>query len=359
MRYRLAGLFCLALLAGATVWAFRSAEYPAPASYIKNGQVQISAATEHWKQLIETKGPQAAHDAMVAEAINTGEGTQHTLSHTFGSALYEAGGPAYAPYCGLEFLYGCYHQFFGLAISEFGLPVMKSLQTPCATAPVNEGSCAHGAGHAILSTYGYTPDAFAKTAKDCTALYDKPWDRVFCVGGATMEYNFREVLEGDKRSMRPFVEATAFEPCLSAAPEFQKECLYQLPPWWYSSLASTPIERSEVYKKLGVMCREFAGLTHAELIPACFAGIGMSVAGDEYFKPAGIAGACDLAGATSNERLYCLSHAAQRFYLEKVPQKENVCVALGLIGADESFCEKYMSTPRDKAFELPSPYSAQ
>jgi hypothetical protein len=312
------------------------------------GRIEVPAAILYWQDLIAQHGPAQAYGQMVNEALVLSPAVRHELAHTFGAALYEVGGMSYAKHCGLDFIYGCYHQILGLAMADYGLDGLVRLNEACLGGAAPAGSCAHGAGHALLSYYGYDETGLKKAHDRCILLYQEETLQTACAGGLVMEYNQRQIVS-ENLDLRDFTETNAHTPCLEFALLFQKECAYQNSAWWYYHLRGS-LTTEDTYQAIGTLCRQYAPEKPA-LVAPCFAGAGFIIADNEDFKPKDIASACGAISTTRAERLFCLGQAAQTYRMEGISY-QSVCRDFGLSAEELTFCEVYAAAERTRALEF-------
>ena len=318
--------------------------------YLVDNKIKILDAITHWENLIAELGPELAHDEMVREAFTIPESQRHILTHAFGEALYNAGDLGNITYCaGGEFLFGCYHQFIGLATIQFGSSIIHTLKDACETGhtPVN---CAHGIGHGLLSTYGYSMNGVEKSLAECHSFYDEKEERGICADGIFMEYNLQEITTLEQnRIPRTFSSDRAPEPCFSIGREFRDECVYELPLWWHLALSATStVKDLSTFPTMGNLCRAIPS-SHEQKV--CFIGIGFPGAQFSRFDAASVSKACHLASESETEYMLCASGAAKR-YVENGIENENVCAELQLTGNGKLYCEKFKVLPRKDGYAL-------
>ncbi len=101
--------------------------------------------------------------------------TSHSLGHIIGNALFKKYGTRGITFCTPQFLYSCYHGFMETYLAQKGLTDPSAIERVCTTwfsADTEEGSnslnaCIHGAGHGLVSYYGYDIERAVST---CHAL---------------------------------------------------------------------------------------------------------------------------------------------------------------------------------------------
>jgi hypothetical protein len=325
--------------------------------YMIKGRVDVHKAIQYWQERINLVGPERAHEEMIERGKTTAQ--QHTLAHAFGEALYDSGDLSKVRYCGNEYLYGCYHQFIGLAALQFGISVVGELKNACGSAN-GDVRCAHGIGHGILAAVGYSESDVNRSLSLCHSLYEESEEQGTCADGVFMEYNLQEMTElGSEglldRSPRPYKESEAYQPCLRLK-EFQPECVYEQPLWWSYALMTEGLAFDDTLPKMGELCRTLS--PSEEMKRVCFVGIGFPVAQYKRFDIPKIIAACAMVGS-GDERVQCLVGSARRF-IDNAMQHDNICADIGLTGRDEMYCKQFSFGPRDAAIRAGIPYpSAQ
>ena len=310
-------LACL-VLAAVAFYEYRAVQTP---PYMHGDKIKILEAIQYWKDRISVAGPERAHDEMARQGENMAA-SRHILAHTFGEALYAVGGLTDISYCGAgEYLFGCYHQFIGLATAQYGSSVMRKLKDGCenVNSPLN---CSHGIGHGLISTYGYSMKGVQKSLAECHSFYEQQMQRGICADGMFMEYNLQEITTLDQnRIPRTFSSEHALEPCFSIGSEFKDECIYELPLWWYAALSASSTDVHLTFGTMGDYCRKISD-THGQNI--CFIGIGFPAAQSLHFDVEKIADACRATSRTPKDYMLCASGAAER-YVENSVAHENIC----------------------------------
>jgi hypothetical protein len=184
-----------------------------------------------------------------------------------GELIYGAEGIGGIAVCDASFGFGCYHGFFGRAISEGGEVRIAELDAACVDAfgPLGTG-CQHGIGHGVLEYVGYD------RVNDALALCGKTTQiapLLGCASGVFMEYNSPLMNIGDNLvpSARPVTQETIYEPCEDVPSEHQPVCYYQLGEWIAPQYASDPSRVDGICGKLAGAMREY-----------CFLGAGAGAA---------------------------------------------------------------------------------
>ncbi|MAF59418.1 hypothetical protein CL631_01060 [bacterium] len=281
---------------------------------------------EFWDKRIDKVGVDVAYVEFKEEYKDYPYGPQHTLAHIFGILLYDKKGIEGVAICDGAFAFGCYHSFFGLAITEGGLAMIHDLDKACIAAHGVKGlGCPHGIGHGILSFVGY--DNLDEALDECRTL---TWKEPIggCTSGVFMEYNFLTMEDPLGLSHREEVEDKHF-PCSSIEDRFKQACYFEQPTWWKVVYAP-----DEGYRKVGELCEEVEDTLNRE---ACFRGIGNTISGISGFDIESTKSECESMPEREGKTL-CLQGAAWLFSAE--PGFDSVWKSLcrGLNKDEESVC---------------------
>jgi hypothetical protein len=236
-----------------------------------------SAKTDEifWTGRILSIGGSAAYAELSDFVINNKISIRksHDLAHAFGAALYSTESEGGFPVCDSRFLYGCFHEFIGRAISEEGLLATEKLNFKCVDSLGDESHfCQHGVGHGIQAYFGYEEEDLDSALKSCGELpLNDPIGG--CRGGIFMEYNFRTMLadDADLRS-----DDNPYSVCKNLTNDDLLACSYWVPQWWYESLhekLSNQMTKMEIFKRIGYNCTEMHQ-DNEQLLTTCFRGIG-------------------------------------------------------------------------------------
>lgn len=221
----------------------------------------------YWEARIAKNGAEAAFSEFKERNRLASDTRQHLSAHVMGELIFAARGTEGIAVCDAEFGFGCYHGFFGRAISEGGEASIPELDAACVAAfgPLGSG-CQHGIGHGVLEYVGY--ENVTKALELCEGT-TRPSPLLGCPSGVFMEYNTPLVGAGDGLvpSSRAVTAETVYEPCTSVPSAFQGSCYFQLGQWLAPSL-------SEDLGKLGRICTNLP--TNARM--HCFLGAGEGVA---------------------------------------------------------------------------------
>ncbi|MDP3778764.1 MAG: hypothetical protein Q8R30_01790 [bacterium] len=255
---------------------------------------------------------------------------QHAVAHIFGEVLYEKMGIEGVAVCDGSFAFGCYHSFFGKAISEKGMAAVGDLDKACIRkyGPLGTG-CQHGIGHGLLEYTG--PGGLAKALDGCM-LTTQVKELFGCTSGIFMEYNIPVLTSGASSSLEPrkFDAANPYAPCnTTVLGRFRKSCYYELSQWWDKVLGGD-------YGKLGVLC---SGITSAEYKEFCFLGVGNIAAPSSQYDVAKTIEACSKMPNDEDETL-CRAGASWSFFA--APEKRSLAPAVceGIETERQHYCIK-------------------
>ena len=160
---------------------------PSVPQYIQDERVDYGVAKEYWRSRIEQVGQVDAYGELLVAAKDISISQAHVLAHSFGEALFLEESISGISTCDDQLIWGCYHQFVGTALTEFGTSIVKDLDERC---PADSSfSCRHGIGHGLVGFYGYDFEALKESLSFCTLLDAGP--RNGCFDGVFMEYNLR------------------------------------------------------------------------------------------------------------------------------------------------------------------------
>jgi len=185
----------------------------------------------YWTNEFNTKEAKAVYEEFKERNGHASSKTQHLSAHVMGELIYSALGVEGITVCDASFGFGCYHGFFGRAISEGGETRIKELDEACVAAYGELGTgCQHGIGHGVMEYVGYNRvnDALA-LCKETTQLVPL----LGCTSGVFMEYYspLAGVGDGLVPSVREFDETDPYQPCTTVSAEFSDSCYYQLGQW--------------------------------------------------------------------------------------------------------------------------------
>jgi hypothetical protein len=236
----------------------------------------------------------------------------HPLAHALGYAVRST--PATATrllsQCDERYQSGCYHgilqRYFD---ARMGIPIaQRVLLAPCdglrgTREQFRLFDCLHGTGHGLMMYHRYDVNA---SLKDCDRLA-ADWDQRSCYSGVFMEHNMGARMQsfgdgsfGMHRHSKPASSVVLYRqndlhyPCNATAPRYRREC-YEL----QADLILPAVKQD--YRKAGRVCD---GAGAADLVRACYAGLGRNASGAAAFQYAGIRRRCDLASAAGKPFCY-------------------------------------------------------
>lgn len=347
-------MYTLVVLIGVS-WAYMATVSATSPSFLQDDRVYVRDAIRHWEARIGEVGFLEAQIELVRMGEKLRPIRAHSLAHTFGAALYKTGGVEEFSLCPDVFLYGCYHDFVGVAVSEHGFDVLEDLAADCEMIPGHTPfPCKHGLGHGILGYLGYTPSALNEALAVCTKLdpYDV-WSG--CADGVFMEYNLREMvaLENDSQGRfdpRQISDENRLTPCVSIDARYRASCVFELPLWWVHARSDLRTLRERLVS-VSHYCSDAALGAHSRI---CFEGLGYFAAAFADLSPDNALPLCD--GAPSaREHLFCLSGIVRRFQTERRPDFLSLCQRFGLLGDARTYCETYAQGRWSDVLELSVP----
>ncbi len=313
-------LIIVAVLIGVLGAYFSVEQKPAPDAALalsKNNQQVL----EYWLDVIKEEGGKAAYEkfADTYKALRNGE--QHEFAHIFGEALYKVEGVPGVAVCDSQFAFGCYHSFFGFALLDKGLDIIKDLDQACIDVYGRKGlGCQHGIGHGVITELGY--DKLDESLEACMRL---DWQEPIggCTSGVFMEFNFATMDQGEIRQPEDKGE---YYPCTEVEKRFSQACYFEQPAWW-------SVRSDQDFELVGVRCEAVADTLNRE---ACYRGVGNVVAGMTEYSLDEITAACKLMPNEEGEIL-CIEGAT--WIVSAQPEFEDVW---------QSLCEPYTGDYYDR-----------
>ena len=259
-------------------------------------KIETKEYREFWVSRVDKVGALEAYEEFKQINESVSIGNQHLASHVIGDVLYEKEGINGVTICDLSFGFGCFHGFFGVALSTEGTGSVSDLDTACVNSfGVLGTGCMHGIGHGILEFFGYDRlDDALDMCGDTTQVVSI----LGCTSGVFMEYNTPlEETNGGGLVTRPrlFDEKNAYGPCISADDQYKESCYFELGSWWALSIG-------EDWKRMEGLC---AGLSHTENARFCMLGVGYSLGNMSDYDVDSISFVCDSMDRES--RLHCRS----------------------------------------------------
>lgn len=266
----------------------------------------IASLREIWSKRIEEIGTRNAYAEFKEQTFPLDFGLQHLRAHMMGELLYEKEGIAGLAVCDASFAFGCYHSFFGRALSEHGDSVISELDAACVKqyGPLGTG-CQHGIGHGIVEyTGGVDIRAALKLCVRTTQL--RPY--FGCTSGVFMEYNTPTIVAAasSRNSIRDLNTEDPYEPCDTTVPkEFRESCYYELASWWHSVLHGD-------FEKMGSLCVQITAGRERE---ACLLGIGTIAAPLLSYDVTKTIAVCENM-PDKNAQIFCRAGASWSFFAE-------------------------------------------
>lgn len=340
-RYRtlfaLVGLVCV-FVAGFSFFHYRSTPNTTTFSREKvDSALDFQKEKDYWHTQIVNSGGEDAYQEMILRGNSMTASQSHVMAHSFGEALFQAEGVEGFSVCGIQFLYGCYHQFIGNAITALGLPVVERFRTACASKSfLDVFPCLHGLGHGILGYLGYSLQDLKKALTLCKAS-NLGEERSGCIDGVFMEYNILGLTAYKSGEIEPrkFSIETVYTPCFDIDIQYRAQCVYELPDWWVAAIPS-PGDIGGRFAEARTYCSH---LNDTALIQTCFEGIGHIAPPLSNLDPDVAAAFC--AAASPSYRVSCVSSAALRFKLEGFKDYLGLCERFGLVGNDLVRCRRF------------------
>ncbi|MSU74073.1 hypothetical protein EXS56_02955 [Candidatus Kaiserbacteria bacterium] len=331
-------LFALVVLLSVVAAAFLLLRH-SPASLEKtDSALDFQEEKDYWYAQIVRVGGDDAYREMIQKGRGMSASQSHVMAHSFGEALFQTEGVEGFSLCGIQFLYGCYHQFIGNAIAALGLPVVERFRVACASKSLlGVFPCLHGLGHGILGYLGYSLDDLKKALTMCKAS-NLGEERSGCIDGVFMEYNIHGLTAYKSGTIEPrkFSVENTYNPCFDVDVEYRAQCVYQLPDWWLAAIPG-PGDIGGRFAQAGIYCSHMQDKT---LIQTCFEGVGHIAPPLSNLNP-DVAAALCAAAAAPDYRTSCLSSAALRFKLEGFKDYFGLCERFGLVGSDLVRCRRF------------------
>lgn len=221
-----------------------------------------------WEQRIEKDTAEKAYAAFKEEAPLSKEFSEHSQAHAFGEALYAAEGLPGLKVCDSTFDFGCYHSFFGVAVSKEGIEALPQLSASCSEKYAENDKnlpCQHGIGHGLLVYTDY------ENVLDALELCETITESLMggCTSGVFMEYNFHTMDESNVEGYFREKSDDLYAPCNTLPSRFQPSCYFEQVQWWQAIFHND-------FAHIGALCGELEG--NSENFLACYNGIGNYVA---------------------------------------------------------------------------------
>ncbi|MEN9621831.1 MAG: hypothetical protein RLZZ67_265 [Candidatus Parcubacteria bacterium] len=280
-----------------------------------------------WKKEIDTVGAEKAYQDFKIDTQGKGFGIAHTLSHIMGELIYEKEGINGIVVCDASFAFGCYHSFFGRAITDGGIESVTTLDELCVKKFGPKGlGCPHGIGHGVLGYLGN--DSLDKALEVCSKL---SWKGLFngCQSGVFMEYNFHTMQSIQGAQGRVFDSQKPLFPCDTVNKRFSQACYFELPAWHYATV-------SHDYAKTGLLC----GLAPiGSMRDACFKGLGNTIAAGSKYNSEEAINQCELM-PKHQDLLECRAGASWAFFAEPTTRNKMGVLCEGLSSVDKEYCNE-------------------
>lgn len=278
-----------------------------------------------WKKEIEDKGAERAYELFKEGNKDKEFGVAHTLAHIMGELIYEKEGIAGVAVCDSAFAFGCYHSFFGKAITENGPDVVFELDKECVKKWGPKGlGCPHGIGHGVLGFLG--EDALVEALDICGKL---SWKGPIggCTSGVFMEYNFRTMQSLEGAEPREFDASRPLYPCDSVPKPYAEACYFELPAWLMNVFGGDQARAGE-FCALAPSGRERE---------ACYKGLGNSIGANERYDAVRSIAACSKMPDREGE-LLCRAGAAWSFFAEPTSRERKGEPCQGLAATENAYC---------------------
>ena len=281
-----------------------------------------------WSKRMNEIGVEQTYAEFKEENASRHFSIQHFAAHIMGELLYDKKGIKGLTVCDSAFAFGCYHSFFGRALSEQGMEVISDLNNACLEkyGPLGTG-CLHGIGHGLVEYIGHNKLVAALNACTMTTQVNPLFG---CTSGAFMEYNNPIIITAENiySDERKLDKSNPHEPCNTIVPEkFRKSCYFEIGLWWKQVFG-------EDYAKLGKLCQEIINMDYQE---SCYLGIGTVIAPSSDFDVKESINMCKKMPDDTAE-LTCRAGASWIFFA--VPEQRSLAPAVceGLEENDKNRC---------------------
>ncbi|NQV93231.1 hypothetical protein HQ403_01905 [Candidatus Kaiserbacteria bacterium] len=304
----------------------------------------------YWSARIAEVGDNEAYREFVDIETYMPDGSEHKRAHMFGGALYQQRGIDSFTVCDSSFHYGCFHEFIGRAVFEYGKDILEVASSKCVDALGTEGVlCQHGVGHSALAYYGYTQEDLKRALNTCRSLDEDGGNDPIrgCEGGAYMEFNMRTMLD-EEDEVRPYGDQ--FLPCTNVSESYHLGCIFWQTQWWQEIFMRDSAHKysSSIYTQMGENCREFT--KDSSLLQACFAGIGNFGAGGVDYVIPSIVSLCDSAADNQEHSLFCRLRALKKTPAQKLDTQTPLEICTGLSGNIKKYCSAFTRNESDTHF---------
>lgn len=278
--------------------------------------IDVVIQKQTWTKRVDEIGIPAAYQEFIAENKNLAIPDQHLAMHVMGELIYEKAGLEGLALCDSSFSFGCYHSFFGRAIADRGMDILKGLNAICLRSFGTDGTgCQHGLGHGILEYLGH--QNLVKALEACEDM-GQIYQLLGCTSGVFMEYNFPVLIGSDRvvLNTRALDQKNPYHPCPSVHQKYRPSCFFEIPAWWDKTFMLD-------YPAMGKLCSRINGVKEQNV---CFKGIGHTVAPSYQYDIKKTKEVCGKMPARSGI-LYCSAGAAWSFFAipEKRMHAEKLC----------------------------------
>lgn len=262
-----------------------------------------------WQQRMIDSGTERAYAEFKAEYAPKDFAAQHLAAHMWGQLLYEKEGSKGFVFCDSSFAFGCYHSFFGQAISREGIENVAILDKACLDkyGPYGTG-CQHGIGHGVMEYFGASRLSEALAACEMTTQKSPLFG---CTSGLFMEYNVPLVIsENDaKTEARKLNIADPYSPCgdLVQASERQS-CYFELVAWWTKNVD---------HETVAEWCEQISAKKERQV---CFQGLGQTAVIDNKYDLTAATNIC--LAIIGDSQFSCRTGAAWAFFADPERRSE-------------------------------------
>src|SRR3989344_796394 len=281
---------------------------------------------DYWETRIVSVGDVDAYQELGEIIKELPPAKQHTASHIFGAALYEAEGYSSITVCDTLFQWGCFHEVMGETLADRGLPIIDTLNKRC-TAFVDEIKSEggrHSLGHGLLAWFGYSEKNLTEALDACKKYVPNPLPNPLggCYSGVFMEYSFRTMSASGELGSRFVPSKEYYTICYHLADEFRPTCAAQAIQSW---IISVPGFDRNSFSQYGELCR---GFNSNELIDYCYTGIGNHLPADVSLPPSEVIARCEAASSEMIGQLLCRASAAAITRVLNKPASVEICAGL-------------------------------
>ncbi|MBY0539746.1 hypothetical protein K2P56_04975 [Patescibacteria group bacterium] len=287
-----------------------------------------SAVLEYWTEQVRTRGAPEAYEDFKIKNARTEESLQHVYAHIIGEKIFEKEGVSGISVCDASFGFGCYHGFFGRALSEGGVETITELNSVCLEkfGPLGAG-CQHGIGHGILEYVGY------QDVTSALALCEKTTHVVpllGCVSGVFMEFNTPLVSTGDglTPSSRLYDLERPYMPCDEVDIRYKKSCYFELGGWTHAVFPSE-------YTSAADFCQNAPPPYAVE----CSRGFGAILLPSVRYDMQRSLDACD--AFSDQNRIACRGGVAWAFYADPGQRNRTLAACEMKLPSDSAECLKF------------------